>query len=119
MNRNEIILTCNYNTFLNILKKFKAKMEYENYDFKIPLVKEIDSEIKFSDIEFERAGPVFYWCGINNRLIIHYSIEHPSEQIYFNTIFFEELKKHTDNDFKISIWDMESRKMIYVGFINK
>ena len=114
LGRNEIMLNCDYKKFLELVKKFKGKMEYENFDKKIPLVEMHDEEISFDDLEFERGGPVFYWSKTNSKLIIHYSIETPSEQINLNGDFFKELAKYTNSDFKITIWDMESREMFYV-----
>ncbi len=114
LGRNEIMLNCDYKKFLELVKKFKGNMEYENFDKKIPLVELHDGEISFDDLEFERGGPVFYWSKANSKLIIHYSIKMPSEQINLNGDFFKELAKYTTSDFKITIWDMESREMFYV-----
>ena len=114
LGRNEILLNCDYKKFLELVKKFKEKMEYKYLDKKIPLIEVHDGEISFDDLEFERGGPVFYWSKTNSKLIIHYSIERPSEQINLNGNFFKELAKYTKSDFKITIWDMESREMFYV-----
>jgi hypothetical protein len=114
LGRNEILLNCDYKKFLELVKKFKGKMEYENFDNKIPLIEVHEEEISFDDLEFERGGPVFYWSKANSKLIIHYSIETPSEQINLNGEFFKELAKYTNSDFKITIWDMEIREMFYV-----
>jgi hypothetical protein len=114
LGRNEIMLNCDYKKFLELVKKFKGKMEYKNFDKKIPLVELHEEEISFDDLDFERGGPVFYWSKANSKLIIHYSIESPSEQINLNGEFFKELSKYTNSDFKITIWDMEIREMFYV-----
>ena len=118
LSRNEILLNCDYKKFLELVKKFDGKMEYENFDNKIPLIEVHDEEISFDDLEFERGGPVFYWSEANSKLIIHFSIEMPSEQINLNGDFFKELAKYTTSDFKITIWDMESREMFYVLYKN-
>ena len=118
LSRNEILLNCDYKKFLELVKKFDGKMEYENFDNKIPLIEVHDEEISFDDLEFERGGPVFYWSEANSKLIIHFSIEMPSEQINLNGDFFKELAKYTKSDFKITIWDMESREMFYVLYKN-
>jgi hypothetical protein len=96
------------------VKKFEGKMEYENFDITIPLIEVHEEEISFDGLDFERGGPVFYWSKANSKLIIHYSIEMPSEQINLNGDFFKEIAKYTNSDFKITIWDMESREMFYV-----
>jgi hypothetical protein len=114
LGRNEILLNCDYNKFLELLKKFEVKMEYENFDNKIPLIEVHEEEISFDDLDFELGAPVFYWSKANSKLIIHYTIEMPSEQINLNGDFFKELAKYTKSDFKIAIWDMESREMFYV-----
>ena len=119
LSRNEILLNCDYKKFLELVKKFDGKMEYENFDNKIPLIEVHDEEISFDDLEFERGGPVFYWSEANSKLIIHFSIEMPSEQINLNGDFFKELAKYTKSDFKITIWDMESREMFYVLYKNE
>jgi hypothetical protein len=114
LGRNEILLNCDYKKFLELVKKFEGKMEYENFDITIPLIEVHEEEISFDGLDFERGGPVFYWSNANSKLIIHYSIEMPSEQINLNGDFFKEIAKYTNSDFKITIWDMESREMFYV-----
>lgn len=118
LGRNEILLNCDYNKFLEIVKKFKGKLQYKNFDKKIPLIEVHDGEIIFDAIDFERGGPVFYWSKANSKLIIHYTIENPSEQINLNGDFFKELTKFTKLNFKVSIWDMEAREMFYVHYNN-
>ena len=118
LERNTIYLDINLEQFIDLVKKFKGAMSYSNFEKKVYLIKEIEDEVDFDAIDFERGGPVFYWSVKSAKLIIHYTIESASEQINLNSGFFEEIIKHSKKDFKVSIWDMEARELFYVAYLN-
>jgi hypothetical protein len=56
LERNTIYLDITLEQFIDLLKKFKVVMSYSNFEKKVSLIKEIEDELVFDTIDFERVA---------------------------------------------------------------
>jgi len=53
---NTIYLDITLKQFIDLVKKFKVVMSYSNFEKKVSLIKEIEDELDFDTIDFERVA---------------------------------------------------------------
>jgi hypothetical protein len=112
LKRNEVILNCDLKEFEKLIKKLKGNLN---------VIQVVDEPITLDEAEFWRSEPIafFIFSKADNKLIFNPSVE---DEVYnrcvINEKFFKSLSKLTNSDFKVDVWDTESRTVIYCKFVN-
>jgi uncharacterized protein (TIGR02145 family) len=119
VNRNEVILNCDIKKFEKLIIKFRGKLKTKG---SINLTKEEKGPI--SDVYFESGGPDFIYSRADKKLFINNSFlgdvgdRCPFLSSNETEEFFLGLAKLSDDDFKIDIWNMESKRIHWCKYSN-
>jgi hypothetical protein len=116
--RNEVKLKADLKSFEQLIKKTKGKLEYEDYDgVVLKLIEKVKD--RSEDVQFKRRGPFFIYIESENVLEFAHAVDHSVYQrCRYDEDFFKGLSKLTDQDFKIDVWDHESREIHFCKYVN-